>query len=43
VRQKIWPHIDLMNRGIEAENPEELRLGVLGLLRVVLCAEEGFS
>jgi hypothetical protein len=40
VRQKIWPHVDLMNQGIEAGNLEELRLGVLGLLRVVLCAEE---
>ena len=37
VRQRIWPHVDLMNRGIEAGNLEDLRLGVLGLLRVVLC------
>jgi hypothetical protein len=29
-----------MNRGIGADNLEDLRLGVLGLLRVVLCAEE---
>jgi hypothetical protein len=40
VRQKIWPHVDLMNRGIEAGNLEDLRLGVLGLLRVVLCSGE---
>ncbi len=40
VRQKIWPHVDLMNRGIGDDNLEDLRLGVLGLLRVVLCAEE---
>jgi hypothetical protein len=40
VRQRIWPHVDLMNRGIAAGNLEDLRLGVLGLLRVVLCAEE---
>jgi hypothetical protein len=40
VRQKIWPHVDLMNRGIGTANLEDLRLGVLGLLRVVLCAEE---
>jgi hypothetical protein len=40
VRQEIWPHVDLMNRGIGADNLEDLRLGVLGLLRVVLCAEE---
>jgi hypothetical protein len=40
VRQRIWPHVDLMNRGIEAGNLEDLRLGVLGLLRVVLCSGE---
>jgi hypothetical protein len=40
VRQRIWPHVDLMNRGIGTGNLEDLRLGVLGLLRVVLCAEE---
>ena len=40
VRQKIWPHVDRMNRGIGTTNLEDLRLGVLGLLRVVLCAEE---
>ena len=40
VRQKIWPHLDLMNQGITIGNPEYLRLGVLGLLRVVLCAED---
>ena len=39
VRQKIWPHVDLMNQGIATGNPEYLRLGVLGLLRVVLCAD----
>jgi hypothetical protein len=39
VRRKIWPHVDLMNRGIEVEDPEDLRLGVLGLLRVILCTE----
>jgi hypothetical protein len=39
-RQRIWPHVDLMNRGIEAGNLEDLRLGVLGLLRVVLCSGE---
>ena len=38
VRRKIWPHLDLMNRGIAAGNLENLRLGVLGLLKVVLCA-----
>ena len=41
VRRGVWPYVDLMNRGIEAENLEDLRLGVLGLLRVVVCAEEG--
>ena len=40
VRQRIWPHVDLMNRGIATGDPEDLRLGVLGLLRVVLCAGE---
>jgi hypothetical protein len=40
VRRGVWPYVDLMNRGIEAENLEDLRLGVLGLLRVVVCAEE---
>ena len=40
VRQRLWPHVDLMNRGIGAGNLEDLRLGVLGLLRVVLCAED---
>jgi hypothetical protein len=39
VRGKIWPHVDLMNRGIRAGDLEELRLGVLGLLRVILCTE----
>jgi hypothetical protein len=41
VRRGIWPHVDLMNRGISAGNLEELRLGVLGLLRVILCTESG--
>ena len=41
VRQRIWPHVDLMNQGIEVGNLEDLRLGVLGLLRVVLCAADG--
>ena len=39
-RRKIWPHLDLMNRGIGDGNLEDLRLGVLGLVRVVLCAED---
>jgi hypothetical protein len=41
VRSGIWPHVDLMNRGIRAGDLEELRLGVLGLLRVILCTESG--
>ncbi len=41
VRGKIWPHVDLMKRGIRAGDLEELRLGVLGLLRVILCTESG--
>jgi hypothetical protein len=41
VQRKIWPHVDLMNRGIRAGDLEELRLGVLGLLRVILCTESG--
>ena len=40
VRRKIWPYVDLMNRGIERGDLEELRLGVLGLLRITLCTEE---
>lgn len=40
VRQRIWPHVDLMNRGIETGTLEDLRHGVLDLLRVVLCTEE---
>jgi len=43
VRRGIWPHVDLMNRGITAGNLEELRLGVLGLLRVILCTESGLE
>ena len=30
-----------MNMGIEAGDLEDLRLGVLGLLRIVLCTESG--
>jgi hypothetical protein len=41
VRGKIWPHVDLMNRVIRAGHLEDLRLGVLGLLRVILCTESG--
>jgi hypothetical protein len=41
VRLKIWPYVDQLNRGIEAGDLEDLRLGVLGLLRVVLCTESG--
>jgi len=41
VRRGIWPHVDLMNRGIRAGDLEDLRLGVLGLLRVILCTEGG--
>jgi hypothetical protein len=43
VRRKIWPHVDLMNRGIRAGDLEDLRLGVLGLLRVILCTESGLE
>jgi hypothetical protein len=32
-----------MNRGIEVGNLEDLRLGVLGHLRIVLCTGEGRS
>jgi hypothetical protein len=41
VRRGIWPHVDLMSRGIRAGDLEDLRLGVLGLLRVILCTESG--
>jgi len=41
MRRGIWPHVDLMNRGIGAGDLEDLRLGVLGLLRVILCTESG--
>ena len=41
VRRQIWPHVDLMNRGIRAGDIQDLRLGVLGLLRVILCTEGG--
>ncbi len=41
VRREIWPHVDLMNRGIGAGDLEDLRLGVLRLLRVILCTESG--
>jgi hypothetical protein len=40
VRRTLWPHVDLMNQGIETGSLEDLRLGVLGLLRVVLCADD---
>ena len=40
-RRKIWPHVDQMNRGIRAGDLEDLRLGVLGLLRVILCTDSG--
>jgi hypothetical protein len=43
VRRGIWPHVDLMNRGIRAGDLEDLRLGVLGLLRVILCTESGLE
>ena len=39
VRRTLWPHVDLMNQGIGTGSLEDLRLGVLGLLRVVLCAD----
>ena len=41
VRHKIWPHVDVMNRGIREGDLEDLRLGILGLLRVILCTENG--
>ena len=41
VRHKIWPHVDVMNRGIREGDLEDLRLGILGLLRVILCTESG--
>jgi hypothetical protein len=41
VRLKIWPFVDQMNRDIEAGDLEDLRLGVLALLEVVLCTESG--
>jgi hypothetical protein len=41
VRRQIWPHVDLMNRGIRSGSLEDFRLGVLGLLRVILCTESG--
>ena len=40
VRRRIWPYVDQMNRGIELGDLEELRRGVLGLLRITLCTEE---
>ena len=43
VRRQIWPHVDLMNRGIRAGDLEALRLGVLGLLRIILCTESGLE
>jgi len=41
VRRGVWPHVAPMNRGITAGDLEDLRLGVLGLLRVILCTESG--
>jgi hypothetical protein len=41
VRLKIWPYVDQTNKGIEAGDLEDLRLGVLGLLEVVLCIQSG--
>jgi hypothetical protein len=43
VRRGIWPHVDLMNRGIREGDLEDLRLGVLGLLRVILCPKSGLE
>jgi hypothetical protein len=39
-RRRLGPHVDLMNQGIAAGKMEDLRLGVLGLLQVVLCADD---
>ena len=39
-RRRLEPHVELMNRGIGAGNMEDLRLGVLGLLQVVLCTDD---
>ena len=39
-RRRLGPHVHLMNQGIGAGNMEDLRLGVLGLLQVVLCADD---
>jgi hypothetical protein len=41
VRQRIWPHVDLSNRRIAVGNLEDLRLRVLGLLRLVFCLGMG--
>jgi hypothetical protein len=41
VRQRIWPHVDLLNRGIAVGTLGDLRLGVLGLLRIVFCLGNG--
>ena len=41
MRLKVWPYVDQMNRGIEVGDFEDLRLGVLGLLRIILCADTG--
>ena len=43
VRRGIWPHLDVMNRGIRAGDLEDLRLGVLGLLRIIMCTESGLE
>ena len=39
VKLKIWSYVDQMNGGIKAEDLEDLHIGVLGLLEVVLCTE----
>ena len=39
-RRRLGPYVDLMNQGIGAGNMEDLRLGVLGLLQVVLCTDD---
>ena len=39
-RRRLGPHVHLMNQGIGAGNMEDLRLGVLGLLQVVLCTDD---
>ena len=41
VQLKIWSYLDQMNGSIKADDLEDLRIGVLGLLEVVLCTESG--